>query len=383
MIIRKTHPLISIANGMIIDLPVPSNISYLWNFGITLAVVLIIQIATGIFLAMHYCAHVDLAFLSVEHIMRDVNYGWLVRYAHANGASMFFIAVYIHISRGLYYGSYTKPREMVWNLGVIIFLLMMGTAFIGYVLPWGQMSFWGATVITNLISAIPYLGEDIVYWIWGGFSVANPTLNRFFSLHYLLPFLILALVIVHLIALHEHGSNNPVGVDGNIDKVPFHPYQTVKDAFGVLIFCIIFALFVFFAPNYMGHTDNYIMANPLVTPAHIQPEWYFLFAYTILRSIPDKLLGVIAMVAAILVLLAMPFTHTCYIRSHQFRPIAKFFFWFLVADFLILTVVGAQAPEAPWVLIGQIASVFYFAYFLIITPLIGLLENRLLNLVIR
>jgi len=380
MRLTKTHPLISIVNGMVIDLPVPSNISYLWNFGITLAVILGIQIVTGIFLAMHYCAHIDLAFISVEHIMRDVNYGWLVRYAHANGASMFFVAVYIHICRGLYYGSYTKPREMVWNLGVIIFLLMMGTAFIGYVLPWGQMSFWGATVITNLISAIPILGEDIVYWVWGGFSVANPTLNRFFSLHYLLPFVIAALVLVHLIALHENGSNNPIGVDANIDKVPFHPYQTVKDAFGVLIFLTIFAWFVFFAPNYMGHADNYIMANPLVTPPHIQPEWYFLFAYTILRSIPDKLLGVIGMVAAIAVLLVMPFTHTCYIRSHQFRPISKLFFWFFVADFIILTVVGAQAPEAPWVLIGQIGSVFYFSYFIILTPVLGWLENKLLKL---
>ena len=380
MRILKSHPLLSIVNGMVIDLPVPSNISYLWNFGFTLAFVLIVQIVTGIFLAMHYCAHVDLAFISVEHIMRDVNYGWLIRYAHANGASMFFIAVYIHIGRGLYYGSYTSPREMVWNFGVIIFLIMMLTAFIGYVLPWGQMSFWGATVITNLVSAVPILGEDIVHWLWGGFSVANPTLNRFFSFHYIMPFIIVALVVLHIIALHEDGSNNPTGIDGNVDKVPFHPYHTIKDAFGIIVFAIFFSAFVFFAPNLLGHTDNYIPANPLVTPPHIQPEWYFLFAYTILRSIPDKLLGVVGMGAAILVLLALPFTHTCYIRSHQWRPIGKVLYWLLIADFLILTWIGACAPEAPWVLIGQIASVLYFAYFLVITPLVGLLENALLKL---
>jgi len=329
---------------------------------------------------MHYCAHVDLAFISVEHIMRDVNYGWLIRYAHANGASMFFIAVYIHIGRGLYYGSYTKPRDMVWNLGVIIYLVMMLTAFIGYVLPWGQMSFWGATVITNLVSAVPFLGEDIVHWLWGGFSIANPTLNRFFSFHYIMPFIIAALVILHIIALHQDGSNNPIGVDGNIDKVPFHPYHTVKDLFGIIAFSIIFAFFIFFAPNLLGHTDNYIPANPLVTPPHIQPEWYFLFAYTILRSIPNKLLGVLAMGGAILVLLLLPFTHTSYIRSHQFRPIAKFIYWLLIADFLILTWIGACPPEAPWVLIGQISSILYFSYFLLITPALGILENKLLKL---
>ena len=379
MRVLKNHPLLSIANGMVIDLPVPSNISYLWNFGFTLAFVLLIQIATGIFLAMHYCAHVDLAFISVEHIMRDVNYGWLVRYAHANGASMFFIAVYIHIGRGLYYGSYTKPREMVWNLGVVIYLIMMLTAFIGYVLPWGQMSFWGATVITNLVSAVPFLGEDIVHWLWGGFSVANPTLNRFFSFHYIMPFIILALVVLHIIALHEDGSNNPTGIDGNVDKVPFHPYHTIKDAYGIVVFSIMFAFFIFFAPNLLGHADNYIPANPLVTPAHIQPEWYFLFAYTILRSIPDKLLGVLGMGFAILVLLVLPFTHTSYLRSNKWRPIAKLLYWLLVADFIVLTWIGACAPENPWVWIGQIASVLYFSYFLVITPLVGILENKLLK----
>lgn len=379
MRVLKNHPLLSIANGMVIDLPVPSNISYLWNFGFTLAFVLLIQIATGIFLAMHYCAHVDLAFISVEHIMRDVNYGWLVRYAHANGASMFFIAVYIHIGRGLYYGSYTKPRQMVWNLGVVIYLIMMLTAFIGYVLPWGQMSFWGATVITNLVSAVPFLGEDIVHWLWGGFSVANPTLNRFFSFHYIMPFIILALVVLHIIALHEDGSNNPTGIDGNVDKVPFHPYHTIKDAYGIVVFSIMFAFFIFFAPNMLGHADNYIPANPLVTPAHIQPEWYFLFAYTILRSIPDKLLGVLGMGFAILVLLVLPFTHTSYLRSHKWRPIAKLLYWLLVADFIVLTWIGACAPENPWVWIGQLASVLYFSYFLVITPLVGILENKLLK----
>jgi len=377
MRILKKHPILSIVNGMIIDLPAPSNLSYMWGFGSLLGLCLIIQLASGIFLAMHYCAHIDLAFASVEHIMRDVNAGWALRYIHANGASMFFIMVYIHIARGIYYGSYTKPREIVWGVGVVILILMMATAFIGYVLPWGQMSYWGATVITNLISAIPYIGKDIVEWVWGGFSVNNATLNRFFSFHYLFPFILAALALVHLIALHEHGSNNPLGVDGNIDKVPFHPYYTTKDLFGYAVFAIFFAFFVFFAPNVLGHPDNYIPANPLVTPAHIVPEWYFLFAYAILRSIPDKLLGVIALFSSLLVLLALPHVHTCKIRSLQFRPIGKIMFWFLVADFLLLTYIGQCPVEEPWYTLGQICTVFYFCYFLILTPLIGILENKL------
>jgi len=380
MRVLKYHPLLSLVNGVLVDLPLPSNLTYMWGFGSLLGLCLGVQLASGIFLAMHYCPSVDQAFISVEHIMRDVNYGWFLRYLHANGASMFFIAVFMHIARGLYYGSYTKPRDMVWNIGVIILVAMMGTAFIGYVLPWGQMSFWGATVITNLISAIPFVGVDIVEWIWGGFSVSNATLNRFFSLHYLLPFVITGLAIVHIIALHDAGANNPLGVDSNIDKIPFHPYYTFKDVFGFGMFAIFFAYFVFFDPNLLGHSDNYIPANPLVTPPHIQPEWYFLFAYAILRSIPDKLLGVLALFASLLILLALPHVHTSKIRSMQFRPLSKIFFWFFVSDFIILTIVGGQPVEEPWVIVGQIASVAYFAYFLIITPLLGILENKLLKL---
>jgi len=380
MRVLKYHPLLSLVNGMLVDLPLPSNLTYMWGFGSLLGLCLGVQLASGIFLAMHYCPSVDQAFISVEHIMRDVNYGWFLRYLHANGASMFFIAVFMHIARGLYYGSYTKPRDRVWVIGVIILVTMMGTAFIGYVLPWGQMSFWGATVITNLISAIPFVGVDIVEWIWGGFSVSNATLNRFFSLHYLLPFVITGLAIVHIIALHDAGANNPLGVDSNIDKIPFHPYYTFKDVFGFGMFAIFFAYFVFFDPNLLGHSDNYIPANPLVTPPHIQPEWYFLFAYAILRSIPDKLLGVLALFASLLILLALPHVHTSKIRSMQFRPLSKIFFWFFVSDFIILTIVGGQPVEEPWVIVGQIASVAYFAYFLIITPLLGILENKLLKL---
>lgn len=380
MRILKKHPILSIVNSMVIDLPAPSNLSYFWNFGSLLGLCLIIQLASGIFLAMHYTANIDFAFTSVEHIMRDVNYGWLLRYLHANGASMFFIMVYLHIGRGLYYGSYTKPREMLWNVGVIILIVMMATAFIGYVLPWGQMSFWGATVITNMISAIPYVGKDIVEWVWGGFSVSNATLNRFFSLHYLLPFVLAGLAVVHIIALHEHGSNNPMGVNSNIDKIPFHPYYSIKDLFGFAVFAIFFSFFVYFAPNVLGHSDNYIPANPLVTPAHIQPEWYFLFAYAILRSIPNKLLGVIALFASLLVLLLLPHLHFSKIRSLQFRPLGRIMFWFFVANFFLLTYIGAQAVEDPWVIIGQLTSIFYFLYFLVLNPLIGILENKLLKL---
>ena len=345
MRILKTHPVLSLFNSFLVDSPLPSNISYFWSFGSLAGVLLATQLITGIALAMHYTPHVDLAFISVEHIMRDVNYGWLLRYIHANGASMFFIIVYIHIARGLYYGSYTSPRELLWSVGVIIFFLMMGTAFMGYVLPWGQMSFWAATVITNMLSAIPWVGTDLVQLVWGGFSVDNATLNRFFSLHYLLPFLILALVFVHLIALHQHASNNPLGISSNIDKVPFHPYFTYKDIFGFFLFGIFFAYFVYFDPNVLGHPDNYIPANPLVTPAHIVPEWYFLPFYAILRSIPSKLGGVIAMIGAILILLVLPFVHTSEVRSSSVRPIAKKIFWFFVADVVLLGWIGGKPVE--------------------------------------
>jgi len=328
---------------------------------------------------MHYAAHVDLAFNSVEHIMRDVNNGWLLRYAHANGASMFFIMVYMHIGRGIYYGSYTKPREMVWGVGVIILIVMMATAFIGYVLPWGQMSLWGATVITNLISAIPYVGTDIVEWIWGGYSVSNATLNRFYSLHYLMPFVLAALAMVHLILLHVNGSNNPMGVETDVDKIPFHPYYSVKDLYGYTIFGIGYVGIIYYEPNLLGHPDNYIQANPLVTPAHIQPEWYFLFAYAILRSIPNKLLGVLALFASLLVLLVIPYIEQSEVRSKQFKPLSKVLFWVLVADFVILTIVGGQVVEEPYITIGQVASVVYFAYFIVISPLIGKLENEIVR----
>lgn len=361
---------------MLIDLPEPSNISYLWGFGSILGLCLVIQILTGIFLAMHYTPNVDLAFNSVEHIMRDVNYGWVLRYLHANGASVFFIAVYIHIGRGIYYGGYLKT--MVWGIGIGLFIAMMATAFIGYVLPWGQMSLWGATVITNLISAIPVIGTDIVQWVWGGFSVSNATLNRFFSLHYLLPFVIAALALMHLIALHEYGSSNPVGIPANIDKIPFHPYLTIKDLVGFVVIMMLLAYLIFFAPNALGHPDNYIMANPLVTPPHIVPEWYFLFAYAILRSIPNKLLGVIALGASLLIWVTLPFTHTSIIKSSQFRPISKYIFWFFVADFLMLTWIGMCPVETPYVEIGQISTVIYFGYFMVIMPVVGLIENNLI-----
>lgn len=379
MRILKKHPLLSLVNNMLVDLPSPSNISYFWGFGSLLGLCLILQMATGIFLAMHYTAHVDLAFNSVEHIMRDVNYGWLIRYAHANGASMFFVMVFIHIGRGIYYGSYTGARAMVWNIGVIIFIVMMATAFIGYVLVFGSMSLWGSVVITNLLSAIPYIGGDIVEWVWGGYSVGNPTLNRFYSLHYLLPFILAALAMVHMIALHEDGSNNPLGVESEIDKLPFHPYYSIKDLYGYSLFAIAYVYLVYFDPNWLGHSDNYIPANPLVTPAHIQPEWYFLSSYAILRSIPDKLLGVLALFGSLLILLLVPVVEQSPIRSKQFRPISKVFFWIFIADFCVLTWIGGQVVEEPYVTIGQLASVFYFMYFLVINPLVGYIERRIIS----
>ena len=380
MRLLKRNSILSVVDGMVVDYPCPSNISYLWNFGSLLGVCLVVQILTGVFLAMHYTPHVDLAFLSTEHIVRDVNNGWLLRYGHANGASMFFIMVYIHIARGMYYGSYTRPRILAWNVGVIILFLMMGIAFMGYVLPWGQMSYWGATVITNLVSAIPKVGDIIVQWLWGGFSVDNATLNRFFSLHYLLPFVLAGLVLLHLAALHINRSNNPIGLESNVDQIRFNPYFIIKDLLGFLLFFAFFGYFVFFSPNYLGHPDNYIPANPLVTPPHIQPEWYFLFAYAILRSIPNKLAGVVALVLSILVLLVMPFVHTSRIRSSTFRPISRMFYWFFVANFFLLTWIGGMPVEDPYILIGQLSGLFYFSYFLLIIPFLGWLENKLLEL---
>ena len=370
-------PLLTLANHLT-DYPTPKNLNYWWTFGGILTFCLITQIVTGLVLAMHYIAHADMAFSSVEHIMRDVNYGWLLRYVHANGASMFFLAVYIHIFRSLFYGSYKSPREIIWILGIIIYLLMMAAAFMGYVLPWGQMSFWGATVITNLFSAIPLVGESITTWLWGGYSVDNPTLTRFFTLHYLIPFLILGLVVLHIWALHVPGNNNPVGIDikkPSKDTVPFHPYIVIKDAFALLMFCIIFALFVFYQPNILGHADNYIEANPLVTPAHIVPEWYLLPFYAILRSVPDKLMGVVAMLSAILILAALPWLDTSKVRSAVFRPLFRQFYWILVADVLILGYVGAMPAEGLYLLIARVATAYYFAHFLIILPVLGWKEK--------
>jgi ubiquinol-cytochrome c reductase cytochrome b subunit len=372
--------LLSFIDSHIINYPTPINLNYMWSFGSAAGLCLIIQIITGIFLAMHYTPHIDLAFDSVEHIMRDVKNGWLIRYSHANGASMFFIVVYLHIFRGLYYGSYISPRAQLWMSGVFIFLLMMATAFMGYVLPWGQMSFWGATVITNLFSAIPLIGQSIVEWLWGGFSVSNPTLNRFYSLHYLFPFIISGLTIVHLSLLHKDGSNNPLGINQNVDTISFYPYFYVKDLFSFFIFVFIFSFFVFFYPNVLGHPDNYIPANPLVTPPHIVPEWYFLPFYAILRSIPNKLGGVVAMISAILILLILPFINTSEIRSTKFRPIFGFFYWFLVGDFLILGWIGQKPVESPYIEIGMGATLFYFIFFLVLFPFIGFIEKKLINL---
>ncbi len=375
---NKDH-LLSFIDSHIISYPTPINLNYMWSFGSAAGICLVIQIITGIFLAMHYTPHVDLAFSSVEHIMRDVNNGWLIRYIHANGASMFFIVVYCHIFRGLYYGSFMHPRQNLWCSGVTIFLLMMATAFMGYVLPWGQMSFWGATVITNLFSAIPVVGKSIVEWLWGGFSVGNATLNRFFSLHYLLPFLIAGMTLIHLALLHKDGSNNPLGVNGAIDTVSFYPYFYVKDLFSFLILVLVFSFFVYFYPNALGHPDNYIPANPMVTPAHIVPEWYFLPFYAILRSIPDKLGGVAAMGGAIVILLLVPFINTSEIRSPEFRPIYSVFFWILVADFCILGWIGQKPVEDPYVLVGALATIFYFLFFLVLMPLIGIVEKHLMR----
>lgn len=372
------QPISSILNQHLIDYPTPSNLSYWWGFGSLAGICLVIQIVTGVFLAMHYTPHVDLAFNSVEHVMRDVEGGWLLRYMHANGASMFFIVVYLHIFRGLYYGSYSSPREFVWCLGVVIFLLMIVTAFIGYVLPWGQMSFWGATVITSLASAIPVVGDTIVTWLWGGFSVDNATLNRFFSLHYLLPFILVGASLLHLAALHQYGSNNPLGVHSEMDKIAFYPYFYVKDLVGWVAFAIFFSIWIFYAPNVLGHPDNYIPANPMSTPPHIVPEWYFLPIYAILRSIPDKSGGVAAIALVFICLLALPFFKSMYVRSSSFRPIYQGIFWLLLADCLLLGWIGCQPVEAPFVTIGQISSFLFFLFFAI-TPILGRVGRRIPN----
>jgi ubiquinol-cytochrome c reductase cytochrome b subunit len=370
-------PVFSMLDHTANEYPTPKNLNYMWNFGSLAGLSLVIMIVTGIVLAMSYTAHVDYAFESVERIMRDVNHGWLIRYIHMNTASFFFIVVYLHIFRGLYYGSYKAPRELLWILGVVIFLLMMATAFMGYVLPWGQMSFWGATVITNLFSAIPLVGESIVTFLWGGFSVDNPTLNRFFSLHYLMPFLIAGVVVLHIVALHRFGSNNPIGIDtkGKQDTISFHPYYTIKDIVGIAMFLLLLAIAVFFFPNAMGHPDNYIPANPMQTPAHIVPEWYFLPFYAILRAVPDKLGGVLLMFGAIAILFILPWLDRSPVRSARFRPVFRMFFWLLFIDAIALGYLGGKPAEGIYVTLSRVATAWYFLHFLVILPMLGVFEN--------
>nr|QHR83543.1 cytochrome b [Coleonyx variegatus] len=375
--LRKTHPMLNIINNSFIDLPTPCNISAWWNFGSLLGLCLITQMMTGLFLAMHYTADISTAFSSIAHICRDVQYGWLIRNLHANGASMFFICLYIHVGRGIYYGSYLYKET--WNIGVLLLFLVMATAFVGYVLPWGQMSFWGATVITNLLSAIPYIGTSLVQWIWGGFSVDNATLTRFFTFHFLLPFIVAAAAALHLMFLHETGSNNPTGMNSNTDKVPFHPYFSYKDLLGASLLIMSLLLLSMFSPNMLGDPENFTPANPLVTPPHIKPEWYFLFAYAILRSIPNKLGGVLALLFSIMILFIFPLLHTAKQRSHIFRPLSQILFWTFIANILILTWIGGQPVEDPYIIIGQLSSITYFILILLISPLINKTENSMLN----
>nr|ABY48640.1 cytochrome b [Xantusia sp. Yucca Valley]ABY48641.1 cytochrome b [Xantusia sp. Yucca Valley] len=375
--LRKTHPILKIINNSFIDLPTPSNISAWWNFGSLLGLCLLIQILTGLFLAMHYTADIASAFSSVVHICRDVQYGWLIRNIHANGASIFFICLYLHIARGLYYGSYMYT--ITWNIGVILLFLVMATAFVGYVLPWGQMSFWGATVITNLLSAIPYIGTTLVQWIWGGFSVDNATLTRFFAFHFILPFIIIAMTMLHLLFLHETGSNNPTGLNANTDKISFHPFFSYKDLVGVMTITMLLLILALFSPSLLGDPENFTPANPMMTPPHIKPEWYFLFAYAILRSIPNKLGGVLALLLSIMILIIVPLLHTAKQRSSMFRPMSQMILWLTLTNILILTWIGGQPVEPPYILIGQISSTLYFALFLILLPTIATLENKLLK----
>nr|QHD47911.1 cytochrome b [Etrocorema hochii] len=374
--LRLKHPLLKIANNALMDLPAPINISAWWNFGSLLGLCLIIQIATGLFLAMHFTAHIDLAFNSIAHICRDVNYGWLLRTIHANGASFFFICLYMHTGRGMYYGSFMFMHT--WMIGVIILFLVMGTAFMGYVLPWGQMSFWGATVITNLLSAIPYLGVDLVQWVWGGFAVDNATLTRFFTFHFVLPFIVAAAVMIHLLFLHQTGSNNPLGINSDTDKIPFHPFFSFKDIIGFIFILMSLTLLTLLEPYILGDPDNFTPANPLVTPVHIQPEWYFLFAYAILRSIPNKLGGVIALVLSIAILFILPFSQKSLFRGLAFYPINQALFWSLLIIVLLLTWIGARPVEDPYIIVGQILTIIYFTYY-IINPLVMNLWDRLLN----
>lgn len=383
MRILKQNPVLRLYNSYIVDSPQPTNISYLWNFGSLLALCLGFQIVTGIFLVMHYTPNIEFAFNSVEHIMRDVNYGWALRYTHANVASFFFIFVYAHMARGLYYNSYKSPRVAPWSIGVIILILMIATAFLGYCLVYGQMSLWGATVITNLLSAIPWIGNDFVEFIWGGFSVGNATINRFFSLHYLLPFILAALAIVHMLTLHTNGSSNPLGISSNLDKTQMHPYFMFKDLVTIYVFLLVLSIIVTQYPNLMGHSDNYIPANPMSTPASIVPEWYLLPFYAILRSIPNKLLGVIAMFASLFIFLLLPIVDTSRIRGNQFRPISKLFFWMFVVIFGILLWIGSQHPVEPFILIGQVATALYFSWFIIFVPLIGIIENSLFDVALN